>query len=172
MILLLPPGVDRPQLMGLLVTYVDDLLYLAKRAIIQLLHAKIASIWPCSEPEFSNKGLRYLGMELAQEDNVFTLGQEAYITNLVRLHGLDADATAGLPCPKEWIRDDDMEAEQENYNAEEFTKAQRITGECLWLAYRTRPDILFVANYMAAMTSRRPTRVHTVGLKVIAYLNC
>ena len=119
-------------------TYVDDLLYLAKRALIKTLHDKISSIWPCSALEFSDQGLRYLGMELFQEESGFTLGQEAYVSNLVRLHGLDPDSTAGLPCPKEWIQDDDGEAEAENYNDEELNKAQRITGECLWLACRTR----------------------------------
>ena len=110
-------------------------------------------------------------MELLQEESGFTLGQEAYVSNLVRLHGLDPDSTAGLPCPKEWIQDDHGEAEAENYNDEELNKAQRITGECLWLAYRTRPDILFATNYMASMTSRRPVKVFQVGLKVLAYLN-
>ncbi|CAE7319363.1 RE1, partial [Symbiodinium sp. CCMP2592] len=171
LILFKPNGADRPQLKGLLVTYVDDLLYLAKKAIILLLHGKIASIWPCSELEFSDKGLRYLGMELDQDGDNFTLGQEAYVTNLVRLHGLDPQATAGLPCPKEWIQDDEAEGEVENFSAEELTRAQKVTGECLWLAYRTRPDILFVTNYMAAMTAKRPVKVYQVGLKVIAYLN-
>ena len=152
-------------------TYVDDLLYLAKRALIMTLHGKISSIWPCSVLEFSDQGLRYLGMELLQEESGFTLGQEAYVSNLVRLYGLDPDSAAGLPCPKEWIQDDDGEAEAENYNDEELNKAQRVTGECLWLAYRTRPDILFATNYMASMTSRRPVKVFQVGLRVLAYLN-
>ncbi|CAE7224257.1 RE2 [Symbiodinium sp. CCMP2592] len=171
MILQLPPGAERPQLRGLLVSYVDDLLYLAARAMILLLHTRIAEIWPCSALELSDQGLRYLGMELLQEENTFTLGQEAYVANLLRLHGLDPGEKAAVPCPKEWIQDTDMDGEAENFSPEELTRAQKITGECLWLAYRTRPDILYVTNYMAGMTARKPVKVYNVGLKVVAYLN-
>ena len=94
------------------------------------------------------------------------------MSNLVRLHGLDSNSTAGLPGPKEWIQDDDDEAnEGENFSGEELTRAQKVTGECLWLAYRTRPDILFATNYMESMTAKKPVKVYQVGLKVISYLN-
>ena len=100
-----------------------------------------------------------------------TLSQESYVDNLVRLHGLDPGSSAGLPCPKEWLQDEDFDDYIENFNDEELRRAQRVTGECLWLAYRTRPDVLFVTNYMAAMTSKKPVKVYNVGLKVISYLN-
>ncbi|CAE7879419.1 RE1 [Symbiodinium microadriaticum] len=153
MILLEPTKGARPILRGILVTYVDDLLYLAARDVILNLHEKIGSIWPCSGLEFGTEGLRYLGMELIQNDSTVTLSQ------------------AGLPCPKEWLQDEDFNDVTENFDDEELKRAQKVIGECLWLAYRTRPDILFVTNYMAAMTSRKPVKVYNVGLKVIAYLN-
>ncbi|CAE7737410.1 GIP [Symbiodinium sp. CCMP2592] len=153
LILFLPTGAQRPQLKGLLVTYVDDLLYLAKRAIILLLHGKISSIWPWSDLEFSDKGLRYLGMELRTRSLWDKRAMSPYVTNLVRLHGLDPDDKAALPCPREWIQDDEQEAETQNFSAEELTRAQRST------------------NYMAAMTAKKPVKVYNVGLKVIAYLN-
>ena len=171
MILLEPTKGAKPILRGILVTYVDDLLYLAARDLILNLHEEIASIWPCSDLEFATEGLRYLGMELVQEESTVTLSQEAYVDNLVRLHGLDPQSKAGLPCPKEWLQDEDFNDVAENFNEEELKRAQKVTGECLWLAYRTRPDILFVTNYMAAMTSRKPVKVYNVGLKVISYLN-
>ncbi|CAE7520995.1 RE1 [Symbiodinium sp. CCMP2456] len=172
MVLWTPDG-GIPQLVGLLVTYVDDLLYLANKDTILRLHEVIATTWPCSPLEFSTEGLRYLGMELFQEEAVITLGQEAYVSNLVRLHNLDSEVSSGLPCPREWIQDDDDNGEDvtENYSDDELRKAQKITGECLWLAYRTRPDILYITNYMASMTSKRPVKVHQVGKRVISYLN-
>ena len=171
MILRLPPGAEQPLLQGLLVTYVDDLLYLAKREIIRQLHAKISSIWPCSALEFSEKGLRYLGMELQQDGAAFTLGQEAYVANLVRIHGLSTEDKSVLPCPREWVQDEDQETEPEASSPEDVVKAQKITGECLWLACRTRPDILYVTNHMAALSTRRPARVCALGLRVVGYLN-
>ncbi|CAE7478551.1 RE1, partial [Symbiodinium necroappetens] len=171
MILEEPKNGGQPNLKGILVTYVDDILYLADTPVIELLHESIGAIWPCSPLEYATDGLRYLGMELKQEEGFFTLSQEAYITNLVRLHGLDVDVSAGLPCPKEWIQEDDAEAEEENYSSSELMMAQKVTGECLWLAYRTRPDILYATNYMAAMTTKRPVKVYQIGLKVMSYLN-
>ncbi|CAE7478405.1 RE1, partial [Symbiodinium necroappetens] len=171
MILVEPKGGGRPILRGILVTCVDDLLYMGQRELIVQVHEKISSIWPCSALEFADEGLRYLGMELVQEEAYVTLSQESYVDNLVRLHGLDPQSSAGLPCPKEWLQDEDFDDSIENFNDDELRRAQRVTGECLWLAYRTRPDILFVTNYMAAMTSKKPVKVYHVGLKVIAYLN-
>ena len=171
MILVEPKGGGRPILRGILVTYVDDLLYMGQRELIVQIHEKISSIWPCSALEFADEGLRYLGMELVQEEAYVTLSQESYVDNLVRLHGLDPQSSAGLPCPKEWLQDEDFDDSIENFSDDELRRAQRVTGECLWLAYRTRPDILFVTNYMAAMTSKKPVKVYHVGLKVIAYLN-
>ena len=171
MILVEPKGGGRPILRGILATYVDDLLYMGRRELIVQIHEKVSSIWPCSALEFADEGLRYLGMELVQEETYVTLSQESYVDNLVRLHGLDPQSSAGLPCPKEWLQDEDFDDSIENFNDDELRRAQHVTGECLWLAYRTRPDILFVTNYMAAMTSKKPVKVYNVGLKVIAYLN-
>ena len=171
MILVEPRGGGKPVLRGILVTYVDDLLYMGQKELIVQVHDKISSIWPCSALEFADSGLRYLGMELVQEEGYVTLSQESYVDNLVRLHGLDPQSSAGLPCPKEWLQDEDLDDSVENFNDYELRRAQRVTGECLWLAYRTRPDVLFVTNYMAAMTSKKPVKVYHVGLKVIAYLN-
>ena len=171
MILVEPKDGGRPTLQGILVTYVDDLLYMGEKELILQLHERISSIWPCSALEFADEGLRYLGMELVQTKDHVTLSQESYVDNLVRLHGLDPGSSAGLPCPKEWLQDEDFDDNVENFNDEELRRAQRVTGECLWLAYRTRPDVLFVTNYMAAMTSKKPVKVYNVGLKVIAYLN-
>ncbi|CAE7617868.1 GIP [Symbiodinium sp. CCMP2456] len=125
MVLWTPTG-GKAQLVGLLVTYV---LYL-KDTILRL-HEVIGATWPCSPLEFATEGLRYLGMELFQEEAVITLGQEAYISNLVRLHNLDSEVSAGLPCPREWIQDDDDDGDDvaENYSDDELRKAQKITGK-------------------------------------------
>ena len=170
MVLSSPDGVTQPNLVGILVTYVDDLLYLADAPVIELLHGRISTIGPRSSLEYAADGLRYLGMELKQGEEEDTLSQEAYISNLVRLHGLEPTTSAGLPCPREWIQDEGL-GEEENYDAEELTRAQKVPGECLWLAYRTRPDILYVTNYMAATTTKMPVRVYQIGLKVISYLH-
>ncbi|CAE7395925.1 GIP [Symbiodinium natans] len=161
-------------LYGIIVTYVDDLLYLGKAETVDLVHGWISKQWPCAQLEYANQpgGIRYLGMELRQyEDGTFSLGQAGYVENLVRSYGLCEDAVAGLPCPKEWICDTDITKDEENFSEEELRRSQKMTGECLWLSCRTRPDILYVTNFMSSMVSKQPCLVYRTGLKVLAYLN-
>ena len=53
--------------------------------------------------------------------------QKAYNTNLAGLHGLDPDTSAGLPCSRGWIQDEDQQNETENYSEKEETRAQKVT---------------------------------------------
>ena len=69
---------------------------------------------------------------------------------------------------REWLVDDegaDEAAAQEDYTPEELKRAQKITGELLWVT-RSRPDVLFVVTMMASALARRPCHVYRVGLKV------
>ena len=43
-------------------------------------------------------------------------------------------------------------------------------GEALWLATKTRPDILFIVNHMSTYVSRRPHHVYRVAQRLLAYL--
>ena len=160
-------------LCGVLVTYVDDLLYLCLKCIMEVLHQAVKDMWPCSALEFAaqDEGVRYLGMELYERENGFFLSQAGYIESLLKGHGLPPDIRAQLPCPREWLSDEDDEAEVENFSESELRQGQRIVGECLWLAFRTRPDLVFITNYMASLVSKRPCFVYRVGLKVLSYLN-
>ncbi|CAE7425577.1 GIP, partial [Symbiodinium pilosum] len=160
-------------LCGLLVTYVDDLLYLCLKCVMEALHRAVKEMWPCSALEFAaqGEGVRYLGMELYERDHGFLLGQAGYIETLLKSHGMSPEARAQLPCPKEWLGDEDADAEVENFSETELRQGQRVVGECLWLAFRTRPDLVFVTNYMASLVSKRPCFVYRIGLKVLSYLN-
>ena len=160
-------------LCGILVTYVDDLLYLCLKCVMEVLHQAIKEMWPCSSLELAaqEEGVRYLGMELYEQDNCFFLGQAGYVESLVKGHGLPLDTGAQLPCPREWLSDEDGTAEVENFSETELRQGQRIVGECLWLAFRTRPDLVFITNYMASLVSKRPCFVYRIGIKVLSYLN-
>ena len=48
--------------------------------------------------------------------------------------------------------------------------AQKHVGECLWLATKTRPDIMFVTTHAASMVSKRPSYVIRLSKRVLAYL--
>ena len=164
----------RGRLVGFIITYVDDLFYLSAPEVVEAMHAWIKKEWPCSVLEWAHapEGTRYLGMMIKQDpDGSFEVSQEGYVLDLLRAHGMEQSAGTKLPCPKEWVLDDDQEdAPPENFSEEELKHAQRVVGEQLWLAMRTRPDILYVVNYMASQVSKRPVKVAKVGRRVLAYL--
>ena len=164
---------ETPELYGLMVTCVDDILYLSLLAVTRAVHGAASSMWPCSSLELATKpgGLRHLGMELEEGDGAFTLGQRGYIDNLAKGYGLTAETAGGLPCPKDWLFDDEDSAEEENFSEDELRRGQKIVGECLWLAYRTRPDLVFITNFMSTVVGKRPCFTMRIGMKVLAYLN-
>ena len=84
----------------------------------------------------------------------------------------DAIATK-LPCPKEWLAEDEDDGmEEENFSIAELRLGQRIVGEQLWLAMRTRPDLLYPVNYMASKVtvSKQPNKVAQIGRRLMSYL--
>ena len=159
-------------LAGVLVTYVDDLLYLAENQVIVKLHTWLCEEWPSSPLEWTTDGTKYLGVEIEQKENYFLISQRGYLESLVRSYGLEPGGHVRLPCPREWLVDedgDDLAANDEQFTPEELRRAQKVTGELLWVT-RARPDILFVVTMMASALSKRPCHVYRVGLKVMAYL--
>ncbi|CAE7876411.1 TY5A [Symbiodinium sp. KB8] len=165
---------DGPDVLtGVLVTYVDDLLYLAENQVIIAMHSWLCEDWPSSPLEWTVDGTRYLGVEIEQaDDGHFLISQRGYLESLVRGYDLEPGEHARLPCPREWLVDDEGADEvtaQEDYTPEELKRAQKITGELLWVT-RSRPDVLFVVTMMASALARRPCHVYRVGLKVMAYL--
>ena len=123
-------------LVGFLVTYVDDLLVLSDKLTAEGLHA-----WLVSEGGWETDGLseatpgspiRFLGMQLsAYEDGHFSLDQESYIDELVRSYNLPESAKSKVVCPRELVMAE-CDAPQA-YDEGTIRAAQKIAGECLWL---------------------------------------
>ena len=59
---------------------------------------------------------------------------------------------------------------EENLVVEEIRKAQGVTGELLWLAVRSRPDIAFAVSLMGRHLSKNPRWVVKVGRCVFGIL--
>ena len=85
------------ELYGILVIYVDDLMYLADEIVIKELHKEITNLWPTSELEWvgSDKAVRYLqcmGMEIRyrNESKAYSISQQAYIYSRAVAHAQHA----------------------------------------------------------------------------------
>ena len=163
---------NEEELLGCIITYVDDLFYVSESEIVVALHAWVIAEWPCSALEWASApgGTRYLGMEIFQRaSKAFEVHQRGYILDLLRAHGMQDSPATQLPCPKEWVVDDIIE-DPESFSEEELRFGQRVVGEQLWLTMRTRPDLQFVVQHMAQWVSKHPNRVARVARRVLSYL--
>ena len=121
---------------------------------------------------FLEKGttIRFLGMELRVcEDNPgrIKVNQHGYIMELLRTHGVSSKQKDKVPITKELAAIPD---DAEELSETKVRYAQQITGEVLWLAQRTRPDLGYTTSLMAAMCTKYPTRVADIGVKTLGYL--
>ncbi|CAE7212420.1 TY2B-DR3 [Symbiodinium microadriaticum] len=193
MTLILRPTVAEPELWmvvceitgtmhGLIVLYVDDIAYFSTEEIVKAIHEFITQEWPASPLEWisADAPVRYLGVEIRREPRtsesgrtswVYTIGQGAYVQELLKEHNMTEVHPTSLPAPKEWVEEAESNDEVENdYDEATLKLAQKYVGECLWLATKTRPDIMFVTTHAASLVSKRPSYVIRLGERVLAYL--
>ena len=155
-----------------IVVYVDDLLYLGRKYIIKGIHKWVAEKWKCNDLEFATESspIRFLGLEIYRSAKGIRITQEGYVTEVIRQHGLEEARVVSTPCPKEWLLGPDLEEGSEEFDARQLHAAQKVTGELLWIATKTRPDIIHQVATMCALVSRRPIFVERLGTRVIQYL--
>ncbi|CAE7488319.1 RE1, partial [Symbiodinium necroappetens] len=163
------------ELYGLLVVYVDDLMYLAEKTVIEEFHKAIRALWPTSALEWidDTKAVRYLGVEIKQDPSsrAFSISQQAYIAELLRAHNMQNAAHTQLPMPREWLENLELGKDDEpSFTEADLRQGQRVVGEALWLATKTRPDILYTVNAMASHVARRPLQIARIGERLLAYL--
>ena len=115
-----------------------------------------------------------MGVEILWEpqSSSFSISQAAYIADLLRAHNLHNTHSTLLPVPREWVEAAEAELDEveADINDETLRSAQKVVGEALWLATKSRPDILFVVNHMSSVVSKQPSYVLRVSQRVLAYL--
>ena len=72
------------------------------------------------------------------------------------------------PLPREWARE--LPEQELPQSAVDLKKAQKITGELLWIAQRSRPDIAHEVGLMSSWVTRAPALVHKFGLRILEFL--
>eukprot|EP00439_Symbiodinium_sp_Y106_P003580 s4711_g1.t1 len=139
---------------AIVVVYVDDFMICGPRHVVLEVTSIIQSVWSTSEMTISGpkNSVRFLGMELRRESETekeITIYQQGYIQEL---------ELAQIP-------------EEGGENSDDRVRlAQQITGEVLWVAQRTRPDLAYTTSMMASMCTRCPDQVVAIGLKALGYL--
>ena len=149
---------------GLLVVYVDDLLFLAPQGLGEAFVTAVQERWKTSAPEWlSTRPLTFCGMELSQHDNGYRMSQSAYVKELLGRYGVEESASAPIT---RWTEP----AEGPLPTAEEVKEAQGITGALLWLSTRTRPDLAYVVSRCGQQATKCPSLSVSLGRQALAYL--
>ncbi|CAE7450198.1 RE1 [Symbiodinium sp. CCMP2592] len=159
---------------GLLLVYVDDILFLSTKEIVLKVYQWLIQDWKCSALEWMHEGfIRFLGIELRSCEGGVHLSQAGYVRDLLRQHGVSEQPEAGLtiPCQREWLQDD-SEEEPETVPEESVVKlAQKATGEALWLSTRSRPELTHAVACMASYALRKPFKTLEISKRILKYLS-
>ena len=159
------------QMVGILLVYVDDFLLAGSEAMIQAVAKAVQAIWKTSPLALATteSPLRFLGVDILVVGSGFTLSQQSYAEELLRLNGVPPTALGRIPCPRDLATLDVLPTDEPP--TEETTRAaQRLTGELLWLSQRTRPDLAHTACVLASLSTRAPARAIRIAERTLAYV--
>ena len=158
-------------ILGLLMTYVDDIFITGEKKTVVAIIQKLRAVWTTTEPEFLGaEPVRFLGMEVSvhgeQGKQVWEVTQENYVKELLK-------GDVGLRVRKVPItKDQSLEGSGEKVaaTAESVRQGQKQVGELLWLVTRTRPDLMFSVSRMSALITRDPQKVTEIGQQTRGFL--
>ena len=156
-------------LAGLVSIYVDDVLTATEESVRERFEAVISERWETSKPDVLTEDcqIRFLGMNLMKKEGGIFLHQSDYVEELLKRHK-DELVRSKTPMSKELA--DEADQDPGNFTAMDLTKAQKVTGEILWLMTRTRPDLLYSMSRMCSMTSKNPKWTIKAAGYVLGYL--
>ena len=164
---------DNKEVVGFIIVYVDDIMYLTSREEIVFAYEWLKKTWTCTplEEATQESPVTFLGVEVhlghdSQGSYGFQLGQRGYIDELMRAHQICPRHQT--PLPKEWVRE--LPPVEDGYSDDALRQAQRVTGELLWLTQRTRVDVAFIVSLMGSWTTRSPGYVVKMGQRLLDYL--
>ena len=163
-----------PRLMGLLMTYVDDMFLSGTTEVVQELQKCIQAKWATSAPDVvGTEPIRFLGMQISKRLNPDTgrddwyMSQSSFTRDLLKKEGENVKPRK-IPI----TRDQSImpvEAESDRTPAQ-IQQAQKATGEALWLVTRTRPDLMFSVSRMGSNITKYPCRVLEIYDQLKGYL--
>jgi hypothetical protein len=157
------------QFCGILLVYVDDLLLLGEDSIMQYVIKAIQTKWETSIPEVIDEtsGVRFLGTEIYRQGRKWWMTQRNYIHDLL----------ARNLGPEEWpqrkipmMSEPETREEPPNRDLATIREAQRVVGELVWVATRTRPDLAFTITKLASLITKDPQQVLDLTKHVWCYL--
>ncbi|CAE7848878.1 GIP [Symbiodinium sp. KB8] len=155
------------ELLAALTIYVDDLLLSGTAEASEAIWTAIKGKWKISEPDYADEGhaITFCGFEIEQKTDGIHVGQSKYIQPLLEKYP-EIQGTVGCPYAKE---NDNNDCKPQD-SIEKLRKAQAIVGEMLWVATRTRPDLVFGVSRIGQLITRDVDQAIQRGEDMIRYL--
>ncbi|CAE7184982.1 TY5A, partial [Symbiodinium microadriaticum] len=157
------------EIKGILLIYVDDLLFLSETKMTEAVYKWLTEEWKCSSLQWmAEEYLRFLGVELRLMGNGIHVSQAGYIRDLLRQHGVPKKPGTRA---REWLQDEDSHMEVKPAEEAVIRLAQKATGEILWLSTKSRPELSHPVACMASRATRNPAKVLEIAKRVMNYLS-
>eukprot|EP00439_Symbiodinium_sp_Y106_P071403 s703_g12.t2 len=159
---------------ALIIIYVDDILLMGEEETVRGIAETIQKEWTTSPLTFLRPGepIRFLGteLEISQDQTAIYLNQRSYVEEIARSYDIKEGDTGKIPLTREMASFEWVEGDIEP-TVEAIASAQRITGEVMWMAHKTRADVAYTSCLMASITLKAaPFRCLEIGWKVLRYL--
>ena len=163
---------EQPELLGLVMTYVDDMFLVGRQDVLELVIQEMRSCWRTSEPErIGKKPVRFLGMDIYKNENEETGHEEWLVSQVSYLRDLVAKedvAEKKIPINRDQVAD--LAKIEPEPKPEDVRGAQKAVGELLWMVTRTRPDVMFAISKLCSSVLRCPKKVQEIAGQVRGYL--
>jgi hypothetical protein len=166
------------RILGLVMTYVDDVFIAAEGDLVEAISAKFQETWTTSNPEeVSEKPTRFLGMEVEKiwseerERSEWFVTQSGYIKDLLERYDQGKEEKEKrirkIPISRDLAI---MEEDSQPPDLKRVRQCQREVGELLWLVTRTRPDIMYTISRMGAHVTKSTVKVLEAAEQTRDYL--
>ena len=128
---------------GHVAVYVDDVMVSGTDATLAAFIEKFRSMWTCSEADWVEEGkvTKFCGLDGEKDGGGFRIHQESYIRLMMAKHEIEGISKL----PKVEVPTED----EEEPELACIRHAQALTGEVLWVASHTRPEVAFASAVMS-----------------------
>ena len=154
----------------ILAFHVDDILVIGKKlADVEAFRKKFESIFTVTYT--GGKELDYLGMHISVQDDGIHMSQFPMITKIVHDIGGTSNSPAGTNESEEFLTDERRERDAVPLDAEQAAVFRSRAASALYIAKRTRPDIMVAVNLLCRAAHTPTVGDNTALRRLLRYLS-
>ena len=162
--------VDR-QALGIVLTYVDDIMTIGPAPLLPLLERLLRAQWSLTEQDLIDARhpgtITYIGQEIQYlASGKIRIHQTTYVTDMLKKWGLDA-CNGSPSIVVDQVPREELDGDKD---LQDIRMAQKLTGGLIWVSSKSRADIAFAVSRMGSHATLAPLWTLRLGKKVLRYL--